>query len=109
MISKELIYSKSNFFLKLEIDGYLKLYSYFDSDMYYDSYNIPHIRTIQVSLLQKGNDGRFTHLDNIRRKKEMIHYFSDCPDLASLISRKAFRRNNIKKIINYYNLNCKNK
>ena len=100
-------------FLRLETDGYLKVYTY-----YFTSYNSVNagmpgspagggtFNKNTVLLLQKGNSslkapGHFSF------RKDMMDYFADCPALAGLIEKRELRRIDLESIVSYYNTHCR--
>lgn len=92
--------SGTHIFLKLEIDGPLKMFKYhFTSNhggaVYLDSYYI----------LQNGN-GVLVQPSTLSFKKEMTEYFSNCPKLVQKIESKDFRKKDLEEIVNYYNSEC---
>lgn len=92
--------SGTNIFLKLEIDGPLKMFKYhFTSSqggaVYLDS----------DFILQKGNDV-LMQPSIFSFKREMTEYFSNCPKLVEKIESKDFRKKHLEEIVNYYNSEC---
>jgi hypothetical protein len=98
-------------FLKLEIEGPLKLYRY-----YYrqtsggmmtagGGFTPSHSYTVENFIFQKGN-GPLKRPRALGWKKDMLDYFSDCPALAKLIESKDLRRKEIEAIVMFYNGNC---
>lgn len=92
--------SGTNIFLKLEIDGPLKMFKYhFTSNqggaVYLDS----------DFILQKGNDV-LMQPSIFSFKREMTEYFSNCPKLVEKIESKDFRKKHLEEIVNYYNSEC---
>lgn len=93
-------------FLKLEMDGKLKLYTLYRTD-YSNSKlkTVPHSKRIENAVFQKGSDpiiivewGTF--------KKDMRKFFSDCPALIQKIDSKEFDRKDTDKITEFYNSKC---
>ena len=76
------IFSMStHIFLKLEMDGKLKL--------------------------QKEN-GELKRPKGMSFRKDMTEYFSDCPALVEKIEDKDFRKSDLEMMVNFYNSNCSN-
>ncbi|MFC2151023.1 hypothetical protein ACFLSE_00730 [Bacteroidota bacterium] len=99
--------------LKLEIDGPLKLYSYWNKGSSSTMYNPANggvsggrNTTEKTFMLQKENDKPFP-VKTLSFKKRMINYFNDCPELCTKIESQEFRKRDIKAIVNYYNSSCK--
>jgi hypothetical protein len=100
-------------FLKLEIDGALRLYRFYykqtTAGMYYGGpgggYSPGSVYTAENLVFQKGN-GPLKQPRSIGWKKDMLQYFSDCPALQELIEGKDLRRKEIEAIVIYYNRNC---
>ena len=57
-------------------------------------------------ILQKGNEKLFTP-SSVNFKKEMAEYLRDCTDLVENIECKKFKKNEILKLIDAYNSECK--
>ncbi|HSA05027.1 MAG TPA: hypothetical protein P5145_05495 [Tenuifilaceae bacterium] len=104
--------SEPNIFLKLEIDGKLRMYCYY---YYQHSPGGMNAATGTMSggasystdkyLLQKEN-GTIKWPKNLSFRKDMIQYFSDCPELAGKIEKKEFKKDDLDSIVRYYNSNC---
>ena len=102
----------SKIFLKLEIDGPLKLYRYYykqSAPAYYGGagggYSPGASYTVENLIFQKGN-GPLKQPRALGWKKDMLEYFSDCPALRELIESKDLRRKEIEAIVMYYNRTC---
>jgi hypothetical protein len=107
--------SASRIFLKLEMDGPLRLYRYYYTQSNPGMYNgagggyYPGgTYTVDNLLFQKGN-GPLKKPRSLGWKKDMLEYFSDCPALRERIESKDLRRKEIEAIVTYYNQNCANK
>jgi hypothetical protein len=101
-----------NIFLKLEIDGKLKLFSYYYTQQSAGYYNAAtgtmsggSAYSIEKYILQKGNE-ELVQPYGLGFKKDMAEYFSDCLELAQKIRNKEFRKNDIEAIVHYYNSHC---
>jgi hypothetical protein len=104
--------SSSKIFLKLEIDGRLKLYRYYYKQSAPVSYGAPGMSTTMAPaytvdnlIFQKGN-GPLKRPRSLGWKKDMLEYFSDCPALRDRIEGKVLKRDDIEAIVMYYNNNC---
>ncbi|NOZ46096.1 MAG: hypothetical protein GXO79_04860 [Chlorobi bacterium] len=103
----------SNIFLKLEIDGNLKLFNYYYTQQAPGMYSAStgmvtggYSYSVEKYILQKGN-GKLKRTKGLTFKNDMISYFSDCPELVTKIENKEFRKKDIQSIVMYYNSNCK--
>ncbi len=105
--------TNSNIFLKLEIDGPLKMYRY------YYTQSTPGIdngatggmtggytTNVEQYILQKGN-GELKRPKAWSFKKDMKEYFEDCPALVERIDSKEFRRKEVESMVTFYNAQCK--
>jgi hypothetical protein len=101
-------------FLKLEIDGPLRLYRYYYKQSTGGSFGTGGgyypgaTYTADNLIFQKGN-GPLKQPRSIGWKKDMLEYFSDCPDLRERIESKDLRRKEIEAIVLYYNRQCAQK
>lgn len=100
-------------FLKLESDGKLKLFNYYQTQFSPGMYNDPTgsmsggtIISVENYILQKG-DGELKRLKGLTFKKDMAEYFSDCPALVAKIESKDFRKRDMNIIVRFYNSYCK--
>ena len=89
-----------NSFIKIIIDGNLKLFA-----NYVREYSPSGSQILEIFLLQKGT-GDFFRTDWIFFKKTMSEYFSNCPVLQQKIIDKTFKANDILQIVQFYNANC---
>lgn len=101
-----------NIFLRLEIDGPLKLFHYYYTQtspgMYSGSTGAMtggYSYSVENMILQKGN-GELKQPRSLSFRKDMRDYFSDCPDLTEKIDSKDFRRADMEAIVIYYNAHC---
>ena len=108
-VNDNLTYSRFNkILLLLEQDGYLKRYTFFEQRSnggYYGAggmYMSAGSRTVEVDVLQKGNNYLF-RVRPFRFKKTVSEYFSDFPELSERIKSKEFRKEDLLKIIDIYN------
>jgi len=106
------LYSSSGrIFLKLEIDGRLRLYRYYytKSTGYYGTtgmgYSPGMTYTADNLIFQKGG-GPLKQPRSIGWRKDMLDYFSDCPPLLDRIESKDLRKKEIEAIVLFYNKNC---
>jgi len=101
-------------FLKLEIDGKLKMFKYYYTESSLMMYNSSSEVTtggysyqVDKYILQKGSQ-ELVKVKDLTFRKDMMEYFKDCPDLSQMIERKEYRKRDLKKIVSYYNSNCSN-
>ena len=107
------IYSfKSDIFLKLELDGELRLFMYYTTNTVPGVYNGSsgtisggYTENIEKYVFQKGN-GELKRPKSISFKNDMVEYFSDCPKLSQKIDNQEFGKKDIKAIVSFYNSNC---
>ena len=99
-------------FLKLEIDGKLQLFNYYQTNSSPGMYNAGtgmmsggHSYTTERYVLQKEN-GELKRPRGLTFKKDMVNYFQDCPELAQKIENKEFRKADMESLVHYYNSNC---
>lgn len=101
----------SNIFLRIEIDGDLKLFTYYYTQSYQmNNTSIGMSRGVffyseEKSILQKG-DGELKRPKGLRFRKDMIQYFNDCPELSKKIEVKVFRKSDLDSIVRFYNRSC---
>lgn len=100
-------------FLKLEIEGKLKLFNYYYTQYAAGTYNASsgmmtggYAYGVERYILQKEN-GELKRPKGLTFKKDMIEYFSDCPALVEKIESKDFRKNDLEFIVSFYNSNCR--
>lgn len=101
--------SSSHIFLKLKIDGNLKLFTYYFTQT---TTNFGPNGTMTTStyttdkyILQKGK-GELYRPNWITFKKDMKGYLSDCSSLVEKIDSRTYRSDDIEAIVQDYN-NCK--
>jgi hypothetical protein len=98
-------------FIKLEVDGPLKLFRLYDRN--YNSTSRSGRRETEISvgsyfIYQKGG---YT-IDEptvLFRKVDMLDYFSDCPALRERIEKSHLTDKDVKGFVTYYNENCAGK
>lgn len=101
--------ANNNIFLRLVIDGKLRLFKYYytqiPSDMDKTSAGTD-FDDVEKCVLQKG-DGELKKPKVSTFKKDMADYLSDCPELVEKIQNKDFRKADIESIVEFYNTSCK--
>ena len=106
--NRNLYSNKLNLFLKVEVDGDLKLFSYYYT---VNSHNpsaqitMGQSYTARRFLLQKGDED-FKMPKKIGFKKDMMEYFDDCPELSKKIESKEFRKSEMVSMVIFYNRSC---
>ncbi len=108
-----IFYTGSNIFLRLEIDGDLKLFHYYYTQRSAGMYNGAtggftggYSYTVDNYLLQKGN-AELKRPHGLTFKKDMAEYFSECPIIVEKIESKVFRKKDLESIVRFYNEYCK--
>jgi len=105
--------SSNNIFLRLEIDGELKLFNYYYTQSSPGMYNAStgtmtggYYYSVERYVLQKG-DGELKRPKSLTFRNDMAEYFSDCPGLVERIEDKDFRKGDLKSIVKFYNTRCR--
>ncbi len=109
---------QKNIFLKLEINGKLKLFTYYESRQSYGApmpanpaapggmFFAPGIAyTKTYSVLQKGN-GHIEKPKAISFRKDMMYYFHDCPELVDRLKQREYTKSKLQELVLFYNSNC---
>jgi hypothetical protein len=104
--------SSPKIFLKLEIDGHLKLFAYFYTQSTPGMANpATGIMTGGYSfrldryILQKG-EGQLKKVKSASFKRDISEYLSDCPMLVQKIENKEFKKDDIESVVRFYNADC---
>jgi hypothetical protein len=104
--------NQANIFLRLEIDGPLKLFHYYYTQTSPGMYSGAtgamtggYSYSVENLILQKGN-GVLKQPRSLTFRKDMREYFSDCPQLTERIEARDFKRADMEAIVIYYNSNC---
>lgn len=100
--------NKPNTFVRVEEEGPLTLFSYYDFVRYPPA---PLFESIinqkfdpKYYFLQKKNTPVKQLQGNF--KKRMCVFFNDCPRLVNKIATKEFTKNDIRLIVQFYNKHC---
>ena len=106
---------RTNIFLKLKVEGKLMLFEYhYTQKTGSMSKGIPNDMTMPVgmsypveryNILQKG-DGELKRPKGLSFRKDMMNYFSDCPELSQKIENKEYKKRDLESIVRFYNSNC---
>lgn len=93
--------SSKNIFLRLMLDGDLKLFHY-----YYKQYagTTGGYYTAENFVLEKNNE--LMRPRALSFKKDMSAFLANCPDVAQRIEEKEFKRRDIEIIVMEYNRTC---
>ena len=95
-----------NILLRLRIDGYLKLLTYYDTKSSgAGPYGGGYTYTQEYNILQKGNQGLMKPTW-ISFRKDMMDYLSDCSAILSKLDKKEFKSREMEEIVQYYNDQC---
>ena len=109
------LFSKNHYyFLKLEIDGKLKLFRYYyteNSPEVYDASSdvITGGQSYSASryILQKLSEEIYMP-KNLTFRKDLMEYFQDCPELSMKIENREYRKTDLETIVRFYNSYCTN-
>jgi len=102
--------SQKNIFLKLIIDGKLKLFEFFFKSrspgmQTAGGFSPGTTYTVETFIMQKG-DAPLKEIAGLGFRKDMSDYFRDCPEVADQIKTKELRRRDIEVIVMEYNRKC---
>ncbi|MEO8472593.1 MAG: hypothetical protein ABI477_10370 [Chryseolinea sp.] len=105
-------FSRSTFvFLRLEIDGPLRLFKYYQTSSNNTGYYGAGISTgggtytTENLYLQKEGQ-KLKRPRTLNFRKDMADYLSDCPALVDRIRDKDFKRKDLEFIVMFYNKQC---
>ncbi len=94
-------------FMKLEIDGTLKLYRYYDATFRTSNTFVDQPGGIgSKEFIQKGN-GNLISVDALSFKEKISDYLSDCTELVEKLEEKDLKKKDISFIVKYYNIYCR--
>jgi hypothetical protein len=105
--------NKRPLFLKLEVDGEVKMFTYYDSRPFSTGvHNTPTgrvrgggIHKTKTELIQK-EDTELKRPKELRFRNDMLAFFNDCPELSQKIENRDFRKTDLASIIRFYNAIC---
>ena len=107
-----IFFPSTNIFLKIEIDGKLKLFNYYYTQSSGGMYNGAtgtmtggYSYSVESYILQKG-ESELKRTKGLMFRKDMVEYFEDCPELAKKIQEKEFRKDDMQAIVKFYNNKC---
>ncbi len=103
----------SRVFLKQEIDGAVKVYSYYFAESapglalgQQSSPTNPYSYGLDSFILCR-EEGNLTRVKALNFKNEMSAYFSDCPGVVSRLESRAWKERDLATIVDFYNRSCK--
>jgi len=104
--------SQTKIFLKLEIDGKVRLFTSFFTQNSPGMYNAStgmstggYMYNVERYVLQKDNS-QLERPRGISFRKDMSEFFSDCPELVQKIQKRDFRKGDLELIVKEYNEKC---
>jgi hypothetical protein len=104
--------SQEKVFLKLEIDGVVKLFTCYLTQSSPGTYNATTgvmspgaSYNVERFVLKKGN-GSLTRPRGISFRKDMSKFFSDCPELVERIESRDLKKGDLELMVMAYNKNC---
>jgi hypothetical protein len=99
-------------FIKLEVDGAIRLFRSYEVSSTPGMYNSPtglttgrNSRTYDRYVLQR-NSGSLTRLEGTSFKKDAVEFFQGCPDIVSRIEEKELKKEDLKRIVREFNSTC---
>lgn len=90
---------KQTLFLKQLVDGNLKLYNIYYSNLVFSGF-------VNENYILQDSGGECSAVTNINFKRSMMKYFSDCPQLSNKIKKEEYIYTDIIGVVKYYNTNC---
>jgi hypothetical protein len=101
-----------NIFLKLDLDGRAKVFSYYETQRSPGYYNSS-MGTMSGGfsyeterfIVQVGN-GELRRPRSLSFRKDMTDIFRDCPVLVRMIENREFKKSEVIEIASYYNIHC---
>lgn len=106
------LFKRKHLFLKLSMDGQLKLFQFFDMNNSPGMMNptTGHMTGSTSSIVIRSVfqiDGKSPILIRLLSfKADMLYYFEGCSALVEKIKRREFRKRDINEIVRFYNKNC---
>jgi hypothetical protein len=104
--------SKVKVFLKLVVDGEIKLFDYYATSYSPGIYNPGtgmmgggSSYTYERLVMQRG-DGPLVRPRDFYFKKDMTEFLQDCPKLVERINEKVFKKSDLELIVREYNAKC---
>jgi len=101
-LSKHVVKKPSTYlFLKLEVEGSMRLLSYSYSQNVGIDFSVP----TTIMIYQRRNDLLFVP-KLVAHKKSLVKYFEDCPQVQSKIQSNIFGKGDEVEIVKAYNSFC---
>lgn len=110
---------RKHIFLKLESDGPLKLFTYFDATNNQPANSTTNVNNQviisdnpffnydqSIHLVLQKEDGSLKCPKIIGFRKDMLGYLNKCPVVTDQIESKSLRRRHLEEIVELYNQNC---
>jgi hypothetical protein len=104
--------SDAHIFLRLLVDGKMKLFNYYFTQSTPGIYNGStggmtggSTYTVDNFILQK-NDGDLMQPRGLGFRKDMTAYLEDCPGVAAMVEERTLRRRDMEVIVRQYNERC---
>ena len=96
-----------NIFLKIDIEGKMNLYTYYYRENNPgDSATTGGLFVVSSKIIQRQDDNmlmpRYSYL-----KKDLTEYITDCPEAKRTVENSVNSLNDIKKVVEIYNVYCK--
>ncbi|UII28327.1 hypothetical protein LVD15_07830 [Fulvivirga maritima] len=110
-INKRAVYNfnrDSHLFLKLVLNGELRLYDYYTEKHTPATDQKTGTISIKQEYLLKLPDSPLKNLKTIGFRKDMMEYFSYCPELVEMLETRTLRKKDIEAIVEFYNQKCSN-
>lgn len=92
-------------FLKLELDGKLRLLRYYESSTSTSPTGKEMKTVTRRYVLRKSNDDMIKP-ESDDFKKDMSEFFEDCQSMVFKISKQEFTKKDMQKIVRFYNAEC---
>jgi len=91
-------------FVKLEQDGFVKVFKYWGGERFTSQIGPPSWK--QIYFYQKGNT-KLKRIKELSFKKNMSEYFNDCSSLVKKINDLDYTYQEMRQVATYFNTNCK--
>ncbi|BCY27725.1 hypothetical protein [Flavobacterium okayamense] len=103
-------YKKTPLLLRVEIDGFLRLYS--ESTSTFNGVSGVGFRSSSTYHLKRKKDKfgqyyvAFGYIPKVSFNKVIEEYFIDCPNLQKKVKKGELKKNDYAEIVMFYNENC---
>jgi len=102
----------TNVFLKLEQEGAVRLFRYYQVSNAPGAYNnqsgmstANNSRVADRFVVQRGN-GPLVRLEGMSFKKDVAEFFHDCPDVIKKVKDKEYKKEDLEMVVKRYNKVC---